>query len=123
MGHTLDVHNIHYRCTADAIERVEIAKILLLQDNAAVGQFANKTLDDIQINGKFNIIRACKKKSLVYRPRPRRFLAPRQKLFYFLSCSKAWEEIIFTSSFWIKYNSRHIFAEYSVVFYSMGFGV
>ena len=55
MGHSLDVHKIHNRNTADAIERVEIAKMLPLQDTAAVGDFANKTLADIQIGGKFEV--------------------------------------------------------------------
>lgn len=52
LGHTLDVHKIHYRMTSDAIERTQIAKILLLQDTAQVDRFFNKRLEDIQLTGK-----------------------------------------------------------------------
>ena len=48
-GHTLDVHKIHYRQTSSVIERVEIAKILLLQDYGRVQDFHNKKLSDIQL--------------------------------------------------------------------------
>ena len=52
MGHTLDVHNIHYRATSDAIERSEIAKPLLVMDFGKVGQFKGKQLQEIQMDGK-----------------------------------------------------------------------
>ena len=51
LGHTLDVHKIHYRCTSGAIERTQIAKILLMQDFGAIGKFANKKLSDIEMGG------------------------------------------------------------------------
>ena len=49
MGHTLDVHKIHYRMTAEVLELTQIAKVLLIQDQGKVGQFANKRLEDIQL--------------------------------------------------------------------------
>ena len=53
LGHSLDVHNVHYRCTSDELERTRIAKILLLQDHSKVTEFANKKLEDIQFDGMF----------------------------------------------------------------------
>eukprot|EP00105_Crassostrea_gigas_P012672 XP_011428735.1 PREDICTED: uncharacterized protein LOC105329239 [Crassostrea gigas] len=52
MGHTLDVHNIHYRCTSDIIERSDIAKLLMLMDRKQVGYFKNKRLEEISLEGK-----------------------------------------------------------------------
>ena len=49
LGHTLDVHKIHYRQTSSVVERIQIAKILLLQDNNRVQEFANKSLREIQL--------------------------------------------------------------------------
>ncbi|XP_060584452.1 uncharacterized protein LOC132740548 isoform X2 [Ruditapes philippinarum] len=49
LGHTMDVHKIHYRATSDIIERTQIAKILLLQDQGRVGEFRNQCLDDIEL--------------------------------------------------------------------------
>lgn len=54
LGHTLDVHKIHYRFTSNELERTQVAKILLLQDYGKVGSFVNKSLEDIQMDGKFN---------------------------------------------------------------------
>lgn len=51
MGHTLDIHNIHYRATMDIIERIDITKLLLLLDSGNIGQFKNKRLEDIQLEG------------------------------------------------------------------------
>ncbi|XP_021345084.1 uncharacterized protein LOC110445054, partial [Mizuhopecten yessoensis] len=62
LGHTLDVHKIHYKCTSDMIERVDIAKLLLMMDNRLLGKFKGKRLEDIQLDGNkimlhyFNII-------------------------------------------------------------------
>ena len=50
-GHTLKVHKVSYRQTSSAIERTQIAKLLLLQDHAMVGKFANCRLEDIDIKG------------------------------------------------------------------------
>ncbi|KAJ8018205.1 hypothetical protein HOLleu_43939 [Holothuria leucospilota] len=49
MGHTLNVHNIHYRCTVDVIERIDISKLLLMMDHGQIARFKGKTLDDIKI--------------------------------------------------------------------------
>ena len=52
LGHTMQVHKINYRQTSNMLERVEIAKLLLIQDMGKVGQFFGKRLEDIQFEGK-----------------------------------------------------------------------
>ena len=51
LGHTLDVHKLHYRLTSDVIKRMQVAKLLLIQDFVVVKQFVDKSLEDIQIEG------------------------------------------------------------------------
>ncbi|XP_069109208.1 uncharacterized protein [Argopecten irradians] len=50
LGHTMDVHTVHYRQTSDVLERIEVAKILLIQDLGLVGQFRGKRLEEIQLD-------------------------------------------------------------------------
>lgn len=52
LGHTVDVHKEHYRCRSNVIERIEIAKVLLLQDTGMVKNFVGKSLKDIQFEGR-----------------------------------------------------------------------
>lgn len=52
MGHTLDIHNIHYSCTSDIIERSDVAKLLMLMDRKQMGYFKNKKLEEISLEGK-----------------------------------------------------------------------
>ncbi|OWF39284.1 hypothetical protein KP79_PYT22704 [Mizuhopecten yessoensis] len=49
LGHTMDVHKTHYRQTSDLLERVEVAKVLLIQDFGMVHKFVGKQLKDIQM--------------------------------------------------------------------------
>lgn len=51
MGHTLDVHDIQYKCTSDIIERAEISKLLLMIDYGQIGRFKGKKLEEIQLEG------------------------------------------------------------------------
>ena len=51
-GHTIDVHEQHYQQTEDLIERTNIAKLLLIQDLGRVAHFKDKSLRDIQLDGK-----------------------------------------------------------------------
>ena len=53
MGHTEKVHMTHYRATSGFIERLDIAKIMLLQGKNNVGRFAGVELPDIQFQGDF----------------------------------------------------------------------
>ena len=53
LGHTVDVHRVHYRQTSDVIERVDVAKLLLIQDLGLVGKFKGMRLQDIQLNGEY----------------------------------------------------------------------
>jgi len=56
LSHTMNIHQIHYRQSCDVIERVDIAKLLLIQDLGLVGKYKGKKLKDIQLNGKNNIL-------------------------------------------------------------------
>ena len=47
----MDVHRVHYRQTSDMIERVDVAKILLILDLGLVSKYRGRKLDDIQLNG------------------------------------------------------------------------
>ncbi|XP_076092695.1 uncharacterized protein LOC143064064 [Mytilus galloprovincialis] len=49
LGHTMDVHRVHYRQTSDLIERVHVSKLLLIQDFGKVKDFVGKKLEDIQL--------------------------------------------------------------------------
>lgn len=51
LGHTGKVQETHYRATSGLIERVEIAKLLLIQENNMAGQFAGQDLSEIQFEG------------------------------------------------------------------------
>ena len=51
LGHTLDVHRAHYRARSDILERIEISKILLMQDMAQTKKFVGRRLEEIQFEG------------------------------------------------------------------------
>lgn len=51
LGHTEKVHLQHYRATSGLIERLDVAKLMLLQEKNMVGQFAGVELKDITFDG------------------------------------------------------------------------
>ena len=51
LGHTEKVHLQNYRATSGLIERLDISKLMLLQERNAHGRFANKKLSDINFEG------------------------------------------------------------------------
>ncbi|ESP02040.1 hypothetical protein LOTGIDRAFT_157180 [Lottia gigantea] len=51
LGHSMEVHKIHYRHTSDVIERAKVAKLLLMQDNDKIGAFQHMSLNEIQMEG------------------------------------------------------------------------
>ncbi len=53
LGHTLDVHRNHYRHMSDSIERIKIAKLLLVQDLGVVGENHGRNIDDISLEGMY----------------------------------------------------------------------
>lgn len=55
LGHTADIHKLHYRATSGYIERINIAKLSLLQDFNVVGKFAGRRLQDIRVEGTSNL--------------------------------------------------------------------
>jgi hypothetical protein len=52
LGHTMNVHLQHNRQTSDILERVEVAKIPLIQDLGLVNKYRGKQLKDIELNGR-----------------------------------------------------------------------
>ena len=52
LGHSMDVHKIHYRQTAGLIERVDLAKLMLIQEFNVTAKYAGQKLSDIQFTGK-----------------------------------------------------------------------
>lgn len=50
MGHTWRVHQHNYRQTSDVLERLDVAKLLLIQDSGMVGENRKKKLEDINLN-------------------------------------------------------------------------
>jgi hypothetical protein len=52
LGHTLDVHDLHYRATLDVIERVDIAKLLLAMDMNKLHLLKGRKIGDIDLKGK-----------------------------------------------------------------------
>lgn len=49
MGHTWDVHKHFYQQYSSVIERLDVAKVLLIQDSDAVGSNRKKKLADISL--------------------------------------------------------------------------
>jgi hypothetical protein len=52
LGHSLDIHKIHYRQTHSLIERTQVAKLLLLQDSNKIHKYTNMSLEEIPIEGE-----------------------------------------------------------------------
>lgn len=51
LGHTQKIHDQYYRQTSGLIERIDIAKLMLIQDHNLVSRYANKKLEEIQFEG------------------------------------------------------------------------
>lgn len=49
MGHTWDVHRDYYRQYSSVIERLDVSKLLLLQDSDRVAEFRKQGLDTIDV--------------------------------------------------------------------------
>lgn len=53
LGHTTKVHDTYYRQTSGLIERIDIAKLMLLQEHNLIGKYSNRKLSDVQFDGNF----------------------------------------------------------------------
>lgn len=51
LGHTKNVHKIHYRQMSGLIERTQVTKLLMLQDLNLTQRFKGKTLEQIDLQG------------------------------------------------------------------------
>ena len=56
LGHTEAVHKTHYRATSSLVERIDVSKIILLQEKNLVGKYAGKKLSEIQFSGMLQLI-------------------------------------------------------------------
>ena len=54
LAHTAEVHENYYTQMSSSIERVEIAKVMLLQDRNLIGKYRNKNLADIDLQGNLS---------------------------------------------------------------------
>ena len=52
LGHTMQVHKIHYRQLGPSIERLHIAKMLMVHDSGLMWKYNGKKLEDIPLNGR-----------------------------------------------------------------------
>ena len=52
MGHELAVHRQFYRLQDDVIELAKVSKLLLAVEDGVVHNFANQSLDDIDLDGR-----------------------------------------------------------------------
>ena len=62
LGHTLDVHNVHYRCMESVIEKAKVPRLLLLSIEGKLGQWAGHSLQDILSESKSFVIPAGRNK-------------------------------------------------------------
>ena len=49
MGHTWDVHRDFYRQYSSIIERLDVAKLLMIQDTNRVSEFRRKGISEIDV--------------------------------------------------------------------------
>lgn len=52
LGHTKAVHLNHYRQLSGYLERVQIAKLMIVHDMNLTGELKGKTLADKELNGE-----------------------------------------------------------------------
>ena len=53
LGHDIRIHRQFYRLTDSTIELAKVSKLLIAMDHGKLGEFAGKTLDDIDLEGKY----------------------------------------------------------------------
>lgn len=52
LGHKMGIHKEHYRQMIGTVERVHVAKLLMLQDQNLTGKFLGKSLNDVDAAGR-----------------------------------------------------------------------
>ena len=52
LGHTAITHGIHYKSMSGYIERVNLGKLMLIQDANCSAQFKGKDLADVDVKGE-----------------------------------------------------------------------
>ena len=56
MGHTPEVHDVHYKNVSGYIERINLGKLFMMRDANCTAAFQGMKLKDIDIKGWFYII-------------------------------------------------------------------
>jgi hypothetical protein len=56
LGHTMEVHKIHYQQTAGLIENIDMAKIMLMEELNITSKYAGMKLEEIQLLGCFFVV-------------------------------------------------------------------
>ena len=56
LGHSEKIHLQNYRATSGMIKRIDIAKLMLIQEKNMVGRFAGLKLNEINFEGWFPYI-------------------------------------------------------------------
>ena len=51
LGYTEEIHKTYYPHTLEGVEKIELGKLLLLQDRNLISKFQSKGLEDIQFEG------------------------------------------------------------------------
>ena len=55
LGHTAQTHDLHYKSMSSYIERVNLGKLMMLQDYNAAHKFQGKDLTDVALEGKYSL--------------------------------------------------------------------
>jgi len=56
LGHTEAIHKLNYRATSGLIERSYMVKMMMIQDLNLVGKFKGRSIEDIAVEGKRNLL-------------------------------------------------------------------
>lgn len=57
LGHTKKVHLQHYHQLSGVVERLQVAKLMMIQDMNLSDKFKGKSLSEIQIEGKLRVMK------------------------------------------------------------------
>ncbi len=61
LGHNVNIHKDFYRVQENTIELCKVSKLLIAIDCGQMGEWAGKTLDEIEVEGNYFMIYLCKK--------------------------------------------------------------
>ena len=53
MGHTVSIHKLHYKAMSGYIERINIGKLMMMQDLNVAGTFVGRDLNEVNVEGEY----------------------------------------------------------------------